>query len=211
MKMLKIFFFLIALLLIVSCVFDRQPYIEKDITYPDGISPIYYVDTFQIISPRVALVDSVPYIFSLESIEPFEDQDDFINQKGVISYLTPDLHFYRLIYYFKSQNYKNNKKTFATIAEQNDFYFEEMFILDDSLKIIPVYKFAFEPDYFLLTLISRIDSFVMPYDDAISDVIFTKDYFLALTPIFNKRDLRKINNLYFRQLHGRDINWRDYL
>jgi hypothetical protein len=211
MKMLNICFFLIALLLKVSCSFDKQSHTEKDIRYPDWISPIYYLDTFQIISPRVALVDSVPYIFSLESIEPFEDHDDLINQKGVISYLTPDLHKFRLMFYRKSHEYQDFNTIFPAIAERNSFYFEEMFLLDDSINSIPVYKFVFEPEYFLLTSISRIDSFIMPSDCVISDIIFSKDYFMALAPIFNKRDLRKINNLWFRRHHGRDISWRDYL
>lgn len=199
------------LLLNVSCIYDKQPNTERDMRYPDWISHIYFVDTFQIISPRVALIDTVPYILSLESVETFEDLNDFIKQKGLIKYLTPDLLYYRLMFYSKSHECQNTDISFATLAEQNSFYFEEMFLLEDSINGIPMFKFEFEPEFFLLTLITPIDSFIMPYDDAISDIIFGEDYFLAIAPIYNKQDLRKINNLWFRRLHGREISWRDYL
>lgn len=213
MKILNIWFFLIALLFIVSCKRDNQPRIKEGIAYPDLISPIYYIDTFQINSPRIAYIDSVPYIFSLENMVPFKDKDDFLKQKGVIRFLTHHIHSIRTIYYLGIYEDQNWQQSFQYLMTQNDFYFEEMFVPGDSIKDIPVYKFAFEPDKFLLTLFSSIDSVVTAYghDDSILDILYTKDYTLALAPIYTKQDLKKINNLWFRQIHGRDINWRDYL
>lgn len=201
---------------LLSC--NDQPRIGKGIVYPDMISPIYYVDTFQIKSPRIALVDSVPYIFSWEKMMPFEDKEDFLNQKGVIQFLTPELHMNREITYLEIYEFQNSKKTFVGLAEENEFYFDELFLPDDSLKNIPVKKFVFEPEKFLLTLISTKDSLIKPKgleyndpaNDVVLDVIFSKDYILALVPIYSKQDLRTINELWYRRLHGREIDWNDY-
>lgn len=211
MKRLKICFVIfIASYHLLSC--DDRPYIRKHIEYPDMISPIYYIDTFQIISPRVAIVDSVPYIFSLEKIEPFENKEDFLDHKNVIRYFTPDLHFFRSIYYLTIYGRKNWEKTFRYMLVQNEFYFEEMFLSDDSINNIPVYKFVFEPETFLLTLISPIDSLIRQegHDDVILDIIFTKDYFLALAPIYSERDLKKINELWYYHLWGEDLDLSKY-
>ena len=199
MKTMKNYFMVfIASFYMLSC--NDQPHIKKDIEYPDLISPIYYIDTFQIITPRVAIVDSVPYIFSLEKMEPFEDKEGFLDQKGVIRYFTPSLHFFRIIYYIEIYERPNRKKTFSYMMSQNEFYFEEMFLPDDSLNDIPVYSFVIEPKTFLLTLISPIDSLITQegHDDVILDIEFAKDYFLALAPIYNKKDLKKIYELSYR-------------
>lgn len=211
MKTLKIYFVVfIASFYLLSC--DDRPHIKKDIEYPDLISPIYYIDTFQIISPRVALVDSVPYIFSLEKMEPFESKDDFQDHKSVIRYFTPDLHFFRSINYLKIYEHQDWEKTFRYMMVQNEFYFEDMFLSDDSINNIPVYKFIFEPETFLLTLISPIDSLIRQegHDDVILDIIFTKDYFLAIAPIYSEHDLIKINELLYRRRHGIDLDWSKY-
>lgn len=212
-KQIMFFLLLVAFLLQVSCNRNNQPRIKEGLTFPDLISPIYYIDTFQIISPRIAFVDSVPYIFSLEKLMPFDSKKEFLKQKGVIRFLTPDLHFHRVIVYLKIYEYGNWKKTFENLATQNEFYFDEMFLPDDSLKNIPVFKFAFEPEKFLLTSIASIDSVVtaIGHEDSILDIMFSQDYMLALAPIYSKQDLKKINQLWFRRIHGRDLNWRDYL
>ncbi len=194
----------------VSC--QNQPRIKNDITYPDLISPIYYIDTFQIISPRIAIVDSVSYIFSLEKLMPFEDKEDFLRQRGVIRYLTPNLHWHRVIDYMEIYEHQNWKKTFSSLATQNEFEFEEMYLPDDSINNFAVYKFVFEPETFLLTFICSVDSVIKPegVDDVILDIVYTKDYMLALAPIFSKRDLRKINELWYHRLHGRELDWSKY-
>jgi hypothetical protein len=185
---------LIASLSLVCCL--EQPRIKKSKVYPDLISPIYYIDTFQIISPRVAIVDSIPYIFS--GVMPFEDKEDFLMQKGVVRYLTPEMNFHRAIYYAKIHEYQNVSKPLYLLMNQNEFYFDEMFFRTDSIENIPVFKFVYEPETYLLTLISTIDSVIMDagHDDVIMDIMFAKNYILALAPIYRKQDLRKINELW---------------
>lgn len=190
-----------------SC--NEQPCIRNGVTYPDLISPIYYIETFQIDSPRVALIDSVPYIFSLENMVPFEDKQDFLGQKGVIRYLTPDLFSHRQIYSITTEDHKKRSKSVSGIVEENSFYFDEMFIQDNSLNNLPVYKFVFEPERFILTFISEIDS-VIGDGDQIFDIQFSNDYSLAMAPLFSESDLKRINELWYRKLHGRELDWSRY-
>ena len=201
-----LFIYFIILILQVSCNINDQPNIKKGLEYPDLISPIYYIDTFQIISPRVAIVDSVPYIFSLERMIPFEDKKDFLNQKGTMRFLTPDLNSIRSIEYLKIHEYQNWKKSLRYLSYQNEFYFDEIFIKDDSIQNIPIYTFLFEPECFILTFFATIDSVVTPigHDDSLLEIMYSKDYLLALIPIYNKGDLKKINKLEYQRMHSRE-------
>jgi hypothetical protein len=195
---------LIASLSLVSCL--EQPRIKNGKVYPDLISPIYYIDTFQVISPRVAVVDSIPYIFS--GMMPFEDKEGFLMQKGVVRYLTPEMNFHRAIYYARIHEYQNVSKTLYLLMNQNEFYFDEMFFQIDSIDNIPVFKFVYEPETYLLTLISTIDSVVMDagHEDVVMDIIFSKNYMLALAPIYRKEDLRKINELWDRRIYSIELD-----
>jgi hypothetical protein len=207
MKNLLVYFIIvIKSLFLVNC--TNQPHIKEGVIYPDLISPIYYLDTFQITYPRVAIVDSLPYIFSLEKTLPFANKEDFINQKGVIRFLTRELHFIRTIAYVGIYKHQNWEKTFQDLVTQNEFYFDELFIPDDSLNSIPVYRFAFEPQSFLLTLIAPIDSAITApgHEDSILEVFYSKDYYPAIIPLYNKQDLKQINKLYYRLLHGYDMD-----
>lgn len=203
MKTLKLILFLLfALIIKVSCNYNDQPQIKENIIYPDLISPIYYIDTFQISAPRIAIIDSLPYIFSFNNNVSFSNKEDFINHKGLIRFLTPELHFFRTINFIKIHEHKNWERTFQDLAIQNEFYFEELFLKDDSLFGIPTFRFAFEPQTFLLTLIAHIDSMdtAMGHEDSIFEIFFSKNYKLALAPIYNKQDLKKINKLWINKL-----------
>ena len=208
------FLILIASIFLIGC--NNVPHIRKDVTYPDVISPIYYIDTFQIKSPRIALVDSVPYIFSLEELEPFENKEDFIKQKGVIRYLTPDMHSDRGIGYIDVYKTSNTNKSFYDLASQIEFDWDELFIQEKCIKNIPIYKFAFEPKTFLLTIIStkyNQDMQVLPAegDCYFVPAVFSMDYILAIKPIYSKQDVKKINKLCYSYLWGEDPDWTYYL
>lgn len=202
LKLISLLFFTLAIHFSCTCNCDDHPQIKQDIKYPDLISPIYYIDTFRIVDPRIAIIDSVPYIFSFNSGENISTKDDFFNQKGLIPFLTPHLHSYRTIDYLKIYGYDERKKTFQDMVTQSEFYFDELFLEDDSLLGIPIYRFAFEPQMFLLTLIAPIDSgrTAIGHEDSILDIYFSKDYNLALAPIYTKKDLKKINKLWINKL-----------
>jgi hypothetical protein len=140
--LLNCFVGLVVSLFLLGCL--EQPRVKKDIAYPDLISPIYYIDTFQIISPRVALVDSIPYIFS--GIMPFEDKEDFLMQKGVVRYLTPEMNYYRAIYYVKIHEYKSLAKSLYLLMYQSEYYFDEMFFQVDSINNFQFRFLTLPPD-----------------------------------------------------------------
>lgn len=196
LKLISIFFFTLAIQS--GCRCNYHPKIKQDLKYPDLISPIYYIDTFRILDPRIAIIDSVPYIFSFNSGENFSTKDDFLNHKGLIPFLTPHLHSYRTIDYLEIYGYNERKKILQDMVTQSEFFFNELFIEDDSLLCFPIFRFAFEPQMFLLTLIAPIDSgeTAIGHDDSILDIYFSKDYILALAPIYTKKDLKKINKLW---------------
>jgi len=41
--------------------------------------------------------------------------------------------------------------------------------------------------------------------------VFVTDYMLSIMPIYNKRDVRKINKLLYRYFTGKDPDWTYYL
>ena len=222
MKTLKyrLLVFIISIF-VVGC--NDIPRIRKDVTYPDLISPIYYIDTFQIKSPRIALVNSIPYIFSLEKLEEFENKEEFIEQKGVIRYLTSDMHSNRYSGYLDVYETLMTDNSFSDLAYRNEFDFgfglEELFLQDENIKDIPVYKFAFKTETFLLTIIStkyHKEMEISPIDEDKDGcysypAVFLKDYMLAIVPVYSKRDLKKINKLYYRSINGKDPDWTYYL
>jgi len=220
MKILK---FILSTLFAVlfNCGCNDLPHRGREVTYPDLISPIYYVDTFQIISPRIALVDSVPYIFSLEQFEQFENKEDFIKQKGVIRYLTPEMHSLRFSGYLDiHKNPISDRKPFQSLAYQCGFEFgfdlEVLFLPDGDIEVVPIYKFAFKPRTFILTIVStkfHLDMYVYPIEGECFFVpaVFSKDYILAIAPIYSKRDLKKINKLHYQWLLGEEPDWKYYL
>jgi hypothetical protein len=186
--------------------------LNQDITYPNVISPIYYIDTFQIKYPRIAFIDSVAYIFSLDKLEPFKNKEDFINQKGVIQYLTQDMHDYRYTGYLDAIHKRGITEcnSFSDLARENNFYWNELFSSCENIEDISVYRFVFEPKTFLLTIISdkyHGDLQIRPIEEMPDScysipAIFSMNYSLAIMPIYNKIDLKKINALYCRYLYG---------
>lgn len=202
LKLISLLLFILSIQYSCTCNCDDHPQINQDIKYPDLISPIYYIDTFRIVDPRIAIIDSVPYIFSFNDVETFSTKDDFLNQKGLIPFLTPHLHFYRTIDYLEIYGYDERKKTFQDMVTQSEFYFDKLFLKDDSLFSIPINRFAFVPEMFLLTLIAPIDSVktAIGHEDSILEIYFSKDYGLALAPIYTKKDLKKINKLWISKL-----------
>jgi len=230
MKTLKIILIcLITCLCGIGC--NNKPQIKKGVEYPDLISPIYFLDTFQIKSPRIAFVDSIPYIFSLEKLDPFENKEDFINQLGVIQYLPSwifsdmELGYIRIydanksFYHLAEKNNIGFDGLFFHLASDSDFEFDEtLFQLADSIQDIPVFKFVFEPKTFLLTLTStkfNLDTQVSPidpYEPGYSiPAAFSTDYILTIIPIYGKRDLRTINKLWYCLVTGEDPDWKYYL
>ena len=196
------------------------PRIKKGVTFPDLISPIYYMDTFQIKSPRIAIVDTVPYIFSLEKLEQFENKEDFIGQKGVVRYLSSEMHSERYSGFLGIYDTSKASKSFSDLAYSSLFEFgfdmDELFLPDEDIKEIPVYKFAFKPETFIFTIIStkfNMDQYVLPAkgDCYFEPAVFSKDFILAISPVYSKRDLKKINKLYYQWFHGEDPDWTYYL
>jgi|BioPla2DNA2_1021312.scaffolds.fasta_scaffold91787_1 hypothetical protein len=187
---------------------------DQDITtYPDVISPIYYIDTFQIKSPRIAFIDSVAYIFSLDKLEPFKSKEDFINQKGVIQYLTMDIHVDRYIGYLGAFHKREKGcNSFSDLAQENDFYWDELFSPCENIEGISVYRFVFEPKTFLLTIISddfNVELDILPLEESPDScysvpAVFSMNYSLAIMPIYNKNDLKKIKALYYRYVYGKN-------
>ena len=209
MKTLKIStFILIAFLFVVGCNDVDEPHIKKNVTYPDLISPIYYIDTFQIESPRITFLDSVPYIFSLKELEQFENEDDFIKRKGVIRYLTPDMHSDRHIGYLGVYEISKKDKSLQSLVYSDSYYWNDVLLPIENIKGMPIYKFVFEPETFLLTIISKefnTDMQVLSIEGNCSFVpaFFSKDFILAINPIFSKRNWEKINKLSYRRIYGK--------
>lgn len=177
-----------------ACSDKSHPRIREWVVFPETISPIYYLDTISIKSPRIALVDSMPYIFSLEKLKAFENKDDFIAQRGVLRYLIPSMIGDRYLEYIGIYDVPlKDRKSLSYLSSINDFYSDDLLLSADSIQGIPVYKFKYNPETFLLVLMNddfKFEEEITPLhhgEETYSPAVFSKNYFLALIPIYNKK------------------------
>lgn len=182
-------------------------------SYPEMISPIYFLDTFQIRNPLVAFIDSEPYIASASILEDSLDKKGLLARKGVIRYLTDDLASDKTWDYVKIYNDtpKADRRSFYSLQSMNEFiYIEDNLKFVDSIKGVAVYCFDIEPQNFLLTLIAREDSLITSRggegdlaNDVILGVEYSNDYMLAIAPLFSAKN-RKILNQRYVEKHLKD-------
>ena len=177
-----------------------RPQIEKGVNYPDMISPIYYLDTFQIQKPLVVYINSIPYITSEEVFNRVTDKTNLPKTRGVIRYLT-SVHTsnraYTYLCIYKVPNRFFNQP-FEILQSQNNYaFFGRNLKLIDSVQGVAVYRFDRKPRTFLLTLITTEE-----YEDRLGDIIekveYSNDYMFAIAPLFSKKDRRA---LHFKCLH----------
>ena len=191
MKKVISFILLIVGAVLTGC--SGRPRIRAEVTYPEMISPIYYLDTFQIHKPLVVYIDSEPYITSEEVFNRVADKTTLPKTHGVARYFTPMLNDYRLYGYngfYEASRLLN--KSLRNLWYQNDFlYFERNLKLLDSVQGVAVYRFDREPQNFLLSLIAT-----EVYEDTLGDVIYgveySNDYMLAIFPLFSRKDREAI-------------------
>lgn len=206
--MKKIFYFIIVLLNFGCAV---HPHLRSGITFPDVISPIYYLDTFQIRNPVVVYINSVPYITDEAILRDTIDNKPLEERKGVVRYLTRNLSIVKSGVYYDIYkiNSKEIRKSYYTQQYENDrLFIEDNLFISDSINGLPVYRFDLKPQNFLLTLVARTEH-TIPYiegwgeevpfnispsdkftlaNDVIDGFVFSQDYILALAPLFSKKD-----------------------
>ena len=146
-----------------------RPQIEKGVNYPDMISPIYYLDTFQIQKPLVVYINSIPYITSEEVFNRVTDKTNLPKTRGVIRYLT-SVHTsnraYTYLCIYKVPNRFFNQP-FEILQSQNNYaFFGRNLKLIDSVQGVAVYRFDRKPRTFLLTLITTEE-----YEDKLGYII----------------------------------------
>ena len=207
MKKAKIgIFILIVSTFWMSC--NNVERIKSGITYPDMISPIYYLDTFQIKKPLVVFIDSEPYIVSESILENTLDKNDLLENKGVVRYLTQSLTENKTWDYLRIYNTprKRIRKSLYDLQYSNEFInIEDNLQFVDSLRGFAIYRFDTEPQSFMLTLITKKDSLITNHD-VILGVEYSNDYMLAIAPIYSKQYLKKMQKFYYRRLNGEDPN-----
>ena len=181
---------------LISC--SGRPNMKVGITYPDMISPIYFLDTFQIQKPIVVYINSLPYITSDEVFNNVPDKTALSETRGVTRYLTEDLVTNKAWDFVKIYNTteKTDDKSFYHLQYMNSFLnIEHNLNLLDSMQGIAIYRFDVEPQNFLLTLIAKKDSLITSYggtgnlaNDVILGVEYSNDYMLAIAPLFSTKD-----------------------
>lgn len=170
-----------------------RPQIREGFNYPEMISPIYYLDTFQIQKPLIVYIDSEPYITSEAVFDSVADKTTLPKTHGVAKYFTPMLNNYRsggYIAAYEEPRFFN--KSLSNLWYQNHFlYFERNLKLLDSVQGVAVYRFEREPQNFLLSLIAT-----EVYEDTLGDVIYgieySNDYMLAILPLYSRKDREAI-------------------
>ena len=175
-----------------------RPRIRAEVTYPEMISPIYYLDTFQIHKPLVVYIDSEPYITSEAVFDSVADKTALRETRGVVRYLTRDLAMKRARYYFliyKEPKRLFRKESFYRLAKDASVYsVEKNFQFLDSVQGVAVYRFKYKPRNFLLTLISAEE-----YKDSRGRFIFgeeySNDYILAMLPLYSREILPILDSI----------------
>jgi len=197
-----ILFLLIACLILIIC--DSNPRIKKDVNYPDLISPIYFGDFFIINSPRIAIVDNQFYFFCFDNLTPFENKEEFLVQEGVSRLFLNDLcNMFRFDVYndiYDNSKFKDNNKDFGINYE------ELLFLPDGNINGIAIYKFAFEPKEYLLSLQGTTKAVVNlvnntsitwrgtpPEEPVCCDE--PNSYFIEVIPLYKKRDCKIMDQI----------------
>ena len=200
--------YLVLGMILTSC--SGQSHMKQRLMYPCMISPIYYLDTFQINNPRVVVIDSILYITSQSVLNDSLGKNELLKKKGVETYLTQRLTMYKNIDYTKIYG-KTKKRSFCGLQSENEFvYIEDNLELIDSIRDVPIYRFNIEPQNFLLTLITKKDS-VLAVHDVIYGIEYSNDYMIAIAPIFKKKDRKTLEKNEYRRLLGKDPDWKYYL
>lgn len=156
-----------------------KPRIRVGFNYPEMLSPIYYLDTFQIQKPLVVYIDSIPYITSEEVFDNVENKTDLPKTRGVVRYLTGELDAYRSFKY--SLIYKEPRSW--KFSDRPFDFVEENIKLLDSIQGVAVYRFDRKPRTFLLALIAT-EWHNDPNSEIIFGAEFSNDYMLAIAPLF---------------------------
>lgn len=179
---------------------------QRHFTYPNMISPIYFLDTFQIQKPIVIYLDSHPYITTDSILMSADNIQELKERKGVVRYLTENLACNKTWDYIKIYNNtrKTDRRSFYAMRYQNEFlYIEDNLIFRDSVQGVATYRFRIEPQNFLLTVITKQDSLITSQggtgnlaNDVILGVEYSTDYMLAIAPLFSKKNRKILNQQY---------------
>jgi len=211
MNTMKFVLYLLLGLILTGC--SSQHNMAPGLIYPDMISPIYYLDTFQIRKPMVAFIDSEPYMISESILENMLNKNDLLEKKGVVRYLTQDLVAYKALDYIRISNTSNktNRKSLYYLQSSNEFInIEDNLKFVDSLKGVAIYRFDTDPQSFILTLITKKDSVIINHD-VVLGVEYSNDYMLAIAPLYSKRYLKEMQKFYYRRLNGKEPDWTYHL
>lgn len=183
-------FLLLAGIVLAGC--SGQPVVwnEKELTYPQSISSIFFLDTLRVPKPIVVYIDSLPYITSVEVFNSVRDKTKLRGTPGVLRYLTEELvgrkwFDYSRIYFDTGRN--GNKYFYSLYAQNNLEYIERIITFLDSIQGLPVYRFDFRPRKFLLALVADSIESYRPYDPGYKS--YSNDYVLALLPVFPEGSL----------------------
>lgn len=210
----------ISLILLGLSVLSCKSHLAKSdgMTFPDVISPIYFLDTIQIPDPIIIKVDmgddyiSEMYITTRETLNEFTTIDEFLEKKEVVRFLDFNLGFDRSVDHVFI--YKNFSKLYNLFHKNSYFFYyehqlEKIDIIDD----ISVYRFIFKPETFLLSAITKKDSalkatigidYYDPYNDVIYGYIHSKEYILTLLPIYNRKDRKTLAKMRYNEIWKED-------
>ena len=156
MKKVISFILLIVGAVLTGC--SGQPRIRAGITYPEMISPIYYLDTFQIQKPLIVYIDSEPYITSEAVFDSVADKTALRETRGVVRYLTRDLALdraknYSFIHKEPKRKLFRKKTSYSYLRNVSFCNIEKHFQFLDSGQGVAVYRFKFKPRDFFLNLL----------------------------------------------------------
>lgn len=206
--MKKLSYAIIALLL-ASCAW--HPHLEAGLSYPDMLSPIYFLDTFQIREPVVvAYIDDIPYITTEAILRDTLDKTPLAERKGVIRYLIQVVTLDKIRDYIEIHKNLNNNFLYA-YQRKNELINEGLNLLFmDSINGMAIYRFDLQPRNYLLTMITKKDSMIMTHggvgdlaNDVIIGVEYSNDYMFALSPLFSRKDRKTLLKREFDWLHKR--------
>lgn len=164
--------------------------LKSNLSFPDNISPIYYLDTIQIESPIVIMVDSIQYITSRKIFDEYCDSISITSRNDVIRYVNSDWVNYQTLDCLDVYD-DHNPFSFSRIASRNDYTIEFNTKLEKEINGIFVYQFCENPKFFFLVLVANISS-IRKSDcehgedsctEQIADVTYGKDYKLGLIPV----------------------------
>jgi hypothetical protein len=173
-------------------------------SFPDNISPIYYVDTIQIKSPYIVYLDSIPYVVPETSLAKLKNGEELTDKEKIL--LDKGTHHDgKYVNILARRDIDIKDIPLMHLDGDSDLFSLESFASKfATINGADVQKFLFRPKCFLLVVKAPETAIGELIGDGYHvDLLYSYDYVLAVRPVFSKQDWKIINREDYKMKNGK--------